>query len=254
MAVYVHVIDLLPAYALDCLDEEDSVLVSEHLTVCEQCRAELLSFQAVVDQLALAAPEATPSAGLKDRIMTRLQPETHSPREEEDDVQLPWWQRLTIVFRRTAPVWGLTCLLVAVILGISTWRLWQQIHPQPEDDMGDHAHMEEAFEVVKLGCTPAVPNAAGELMISKDGRFALLVVVGLPVLEPGYKYQLWLARDGQRTSGGMFTVTSDGYGSMTISLPQSLSGYLHFDVTIEPAEGSPVPTGETVLETRAQML
>ena len=137
---------------------------------------------------------------------------------------------------------------------MSTWSLWRQIHPQTEDGMGDHAHMAEAFEVVKLGCTPAVPNAAGELMISKDGQFALLVVIGLPILDPDYKYQLWLVRDGQRTSGGMFTVTSGGYGSMTLSLPQSLSGYSHFDVTIEPADGSPVPTGDTVLETRSQML
>ena len=48
----------------------------------------------------------------------------------------------------------------------------------------------------------------------------------------------------------MFTVTSDGYGSMTVSIPQSLLGDSQFDVTIEPAEGSPQPTGAKVLETR----
>jgi anti-sigma-K factor RskA len=116
--------------------------------------------------------------------------------------------------------------------------------------MGAHDHMEQAFEVVRLRCTQAVPNATGQIMISKDGRFALLVVMGLPVLDPEYKYQLWLVRDGQRTSGGMFTVTSEGYGSMTISLPQSLSDYSYFDITIEPAEGSPEPTGEKVLVAR----
>jgi hypothetical protein len=87
-------------------------------------------------------------------------------------------------------------------------------------------------------------------MIGKDRQYALLVVVGLPTPEPGYMYQLWVVRNGQRESGGMFTVTSDGYGSMTISVPQSLSGYSQFDVTIEPSKGSPQPTGAKVLETR----
>jgi hypothetical protein len=250
MVIYHHVTDLLPAYALDCLDEEDFIMVSEHLTICEQCRTELQSFQAIADQLVLLAPEATPSSDLKDRIMSHLQPAQHSLQEKEVDVRSTWWQGLIILFKQTAPVWGLACLLLAVGLGMSTWKFWQQLHPQSEGDMGDHAHMEQALEVVKLGCTPEVPNAAGELMISKDGQFALLIVVGLPIPEPGYMYQLWGVRNGQRESGGMFTVTSNGYGSMTISIPKMLSGYSHFDVTIEPAEGSPVPTGETVLVTR----
>ena len=51
-------------------------------------------------------------------------------------------------------------------------------------------------------------------------------------------------------SGGMFTVTSYGYGSMRISIPQALVGYSQFDVTVEPSEGSPQPTGTKVLQTR----
>ena len=245
-----HVKDLLPAYALDCLDDEESILVSEHLVTCEQCQTELQSFQTVVDQLGFVAPEATPSADLKDRIMSHLQSETPPTPAKEKKSHVPWWQGLGIMLRRTAPAWGLVCFLLAVGLGMSSWNLWQQLHPQPDGDMGEHDHVEEMFEVVKLGCTQEAPDAAGHLMIGKDGQYALLVVVGLPAPEPGYMYQLWAVRDGQRESGGMFTVTSYGYGSMTISIPQTLVGYSQFDVTIEPSEGSPQPTGAKVLETR----
>ena len=86
--------------------------------------------------------------------------------------------------------------------------------------------------------------------MSKDGQFATLLVGGLPIPEPGTQYQLWLIQDGQRSSGGMFSVTGDGYGSMPISVAQSLSEYSSFDVTMEPEAGSPEPTGEIVLEAR----
>ncbi len=243
MVIHDHVTDLLPAYALDCLDEEEFVITSEHLATCEQCCAELYAFQTVADQLALAAPEATPSADLKDRIMTCIQPKKIRAVREKTP-RLMWWQRLTTLIQRTAPIWGAASLLLAVMLGTSTWMLWQQTQP-----MGTHSDA-DAFQMVKLHCTQAAPNATGQIIISKDGQFATLLVGGLPVPEPDSKYQLWLIQDGQRSSGGMFSVTPNGYGSMNISVPQSLADYSNFDVTIEPAAGSPRPTGATVLEAR----
>ena len=69
----VHVIELLPAYALGSLNEEETVQVSEHLATCPECRAELLAYEAVAEQLALAAPEVAPPAELKQRIMDCIQ-------------------------------------------------------------------------------------------------------------------------------------------------------------------------------------
>lgn len=245
MVIHDHVTDLLPAYALDCLDEEEFIIVSEHLAVCEQCRTELQSFQAIADQLVLIAPEATPSSALKDRIMTQVQSKKIRPVREKAPRSV-WWQPLTALIHRSAPVWGLASLLLAVVLGTSTWMLWQQ---QTQPTMGTHSPM-DAFEVVRLHCTQAAPNATGQIMISKDGQFATLLVGGLPSLAPGTKYQLWLLQDGQRVSGGMFSVTLDGYGSMSVSAPESLLEYSSFDVTMEPAAGSIAPTGEIVLEAR----
>jgi len=243
MVMYDHVTDLLPAYALDCLEEEEFIMVSEHLAICEQCRTELQSFQAVADQLVLLAPEATPSSGLKDQIMAQVQSKKMRPMREKAPRSI-WWQPLTELIHRSAPIWGLASLLLAVVLGSSTWMLWP-----PTEQMGTHSPM-DAFEVVRLHCTQAAPNATGQIMISKDGQFATLLAGGLPILASGTKYQLWLIQDGQRLSGGMFSVTLDGYGSMSISAPESLLEYSSFDVTMEPAAGSIEPTGEIVLEAR----
>ncbi|MCP4402901.1 MAG: hypothetical protein GY801_37065 [bacterium] len=244
MVIHNHVIDLLPAYALDCLDEEEFITVSEHLAVCEQCRTELQSFQAVADQLVLIAPEATPSSGLKNRLMTQVQSKKIRSVWQKAPRSV-WWKPLTALIHRSAPIWGLASLLLAVVLGTSTWMLWQQTQPTMET----HSPM-DAFEVVRLHCTQAAPNATGQIMISKDGQFATLLAGGLPIPAPGTKYQLWLIQDGQRVSGGMFSVTLEGYGSMSISAPESLLEYSSFDVTMEPVAGSIEPTGEIVLEAR----
>ena len=245
-----HVTDLLPAYALDCLDDEDLLLVAEHVSSCEQCQAELQSFQSVVDQLAFLAPEASPSADLKDRFMSRLHADLSQPVIDLPKRRVPWWNTLGRMLQRTAPAWGTVCLLIAIGLGTKSWTLWRQLHPPVNEGMAEHDHMGEMFDVVRLGCTPEAPDAAGELMIGKDGRYAVLVVVGLPPLQPGYMYQLWAVDSEQRKSSDMFEVTSHGYGSMTISIPQALLGYSQFIVTVEPAAGSPIPSGARVLETR----
>jgi anti-sigma-K factor RskA len=95
--------------------------------------------------------------------------------------------------------------------------------------------------------TDAAPKATGKLLISMDGEYGTLVVDGLPPLDAGHQYQLWLIRDGQRTSGGLLTVNAHGYGVLEISAPEPLVRYPSLGVTIEPMGGSPGPTGEKVL-------
>lgn len=67
------IIELLPGYALGCLDEAERVSVLEHLAICSACRTETRAYQAIVAQLALTAPEADPPPNLKQRLMNRIQ-------------------------------------------------------------------------------------------------------------------------------------------------------------------------------------
>jgi anti-sigma-K factor RskA len=108
---------------------------------------------------------------------------------------------------------------------------------------------------VALAGTDAAPGASGVLVISQDGSSGTLVADGLPVLEAGKQYQLWLIHDGQRDSGGVFSVspaqaagvTPDSYAVMAVQSARPLTDYTGFGVTIEPAGGSPGPTGQKVL-------
>ena len=103
------------------------------------------------------------------------------------------------------------------------------------------------MRIVMLTGTEAAPGVTGTIVITTAGESGTLVVDGLPSLDEARQYQLWLIRDGQRTSGGVFSVNPEGYGLLWISSPANLTSYGAFGITIEPAGGSPGPTGDKVL-------
>jgi len=97
--------------------------------------------------------------------------------------------------------------------------------------------------------TASEPNsrATGFVLISADGDSGALIVDGLPPLGESQQYQLWLIRDGQRTSGAVFSTDEKSYGGTRIRAPGSLLEYTAVDITVEPSGGSSNPTGAEVL-------
>jgi anti-sigma-K factor RskA len=232
-----HVFDLLPGYALDCLDPEEKEQVSVHLDTCARCRHELQTYAAVVGQLPMAVSEHQPPPGLKAKIMQ----EVKSAQPNAQELPGPgWWQRFTGAFRLSTPAWGLAGLVVILVLAASNLFLWQRLNKL--ESTGEHALI-----TVALNGTDAAPQATGLLIISDDGAQGTMIVDGLPDLGQAQQYQLWLIQDGKRTSGGVFSVDSQGYGRLMIASPAPLNSYSAFGVTIEPAGGSPGPTGSKVL-------
>lgn len=231
-----HVLELLPAYVLGSLDSEEASRVHEHLLSCWICRNESNAFQAVAGQLSFSAPAAAPSPDLKERLMQRVH--DTRPREPERARQQrptrPFWERLL-------PVWGLASLCLILALAGSSFLLWQRVN-----------HLEflttpAGMRAVPLTATDDSSNATGFVLISADGDNGALVVDGLPPLGESQQYQLWLIRDGQRTSGAVFSTDEHSYGGTRIRAPGSLLEYSSVDITVEPAGGSPQPTGTQVL-------
>jgi len=77
--------------------------------------------------------------------------------------------------------------------------------------------------------------------------WVLLCVYDMPTLPEGMAYQVWLIRNGERDSGGVFQVSPKGYGLLLMELAQPLDAYEALGITIEPASGSPGPTSPRVL-------
>ena len=93
----------------------------------------------------------------------------------------------------------------------------------------------------------AASAATGFVLISADGENGALVVDGLPPLGEDQEYQLWLVKNGERTSGAVFSTDENHYGGTRIRAPLSLLEYSAVGITAEPAGGSSHPTGQQVL-------
>jgi len=239
MSKHTPFLERLPAYVLGCLEEDEAREVSDHLAACPACRAEWLAYLEVVGDLALAVPQEEPPAALKGRLMARL---SVRPRPTAAAAPSPpWWERLRRLLQGVAPLWAPISLLLIVGLALLNLLLWQRLSRLEKMAPGPEMH------IVALVGTEAAPDAHGIVVISGDGEYGSLIVEKLPPLSPEKQYQLWLIQNGQRTSGGVFSVTPEGYGVMEISSPRPLFEYSAFGITIEPAGGSPGPTGAKVL-------
>jgi anti-sigma-K factor RskA len=230
-----HVLESLPAYAIGSLDQAEAQQVAEHLAACTLCREELAAYQSVADRLALTASSTniSPSPEIKRRLMDQLHGE-----DLKRPISKPW------NLSRLLPVGGvlaLLALLVIAALAVSNLLLWQRLE-NLEVLSGPRG-----MRAIALQSTDAAPQASGFMIVGADGRNGVLVVDQMPPLEAGHEYQLWLRRNGQETSGGVFDVDESGYRGLRVQAPQSLLSYASCRVTVEPSGGSVSPTGEEVL-------
>jgi anti-sigma-K factor RskA len=238
-----HVLDLLPAYALGSLDSDEVSRVKEHLLGCLICRNESNSFQAVADQLNLAMPAAAPSPDLKDRLMQRVKITRPQPHPSVQNPARSPWRRPPgqVWLDRLLPAWSLASLFLIFVLGGFSLFLWQRV------DRLEYATSPGGMRAVPLTASDPASRATGYVLISEDGDSGALVVDGLPPLGESQQYQLWLIKDGKRTSGAVFSTDEKNYGGTRIRSPLSLHEYSSVGITIEPTGGSPQPTGPRVL-------
>jgi anti-sigma-K factor RskA len=230
--------ELIPAYALGSLDAAEVVEVERHLRDCAACRRELAIYEPVIDALALAAPDAGPSPALRRRLLAEAAgsrvaapaPLAPAPKatprpQNAPPVGSPW----------VRPAWMSYALLVVLVASLAA-LIWLAGRTPAEPP------------VLSLTPSEVAPDAAGELRFDPAGGAATLEVWRLPLLPADRQYQLWLIRDGERDSGAVFSVNDNGWAELPIDQAQSPDDFTSLGITIEPAGGSPDPTGERVLE------
>ena len=242
MSTHNHALELLPAYSLGSLDEDEAAFVAEHLVDCLACQNELDAYESVVHELALATPEIEPPGDLKRRLLLRIQ--GNGTAAVVPEPELSWHERLDLFWQylKGVRLWQPALVLLILLLVTSNLLLWRQVNwPAPETDAG-------RMQAIPLTGTGPASEAEGYLLVSADGRNGALVVDNLPILDADQEYQLWLIRNGERTSGAVFSVDETGYSGTRVTAPNSLFTYTDAGITIEPAGGSPGPTGNKVLE------
>jgi anti-sigma-K factor RskA len=229
-----HVIDQLPAFVLGALTDEETIQVAEHLAVCQTCQAEQSRLQLVADDLPLALTQAAPAARVKANLMRTIQAQK---KERKPAADSEGWQKFLTFIRQPLPAFGAALILLLVIGNL---LLWRQLITRG-------SLVNTPMRVVALANTQNAIGAVGTLVMDQKGDYGTLVVDKLAMLAPTQQYQVWLIKDGQRTSGGVFSVNPDGYASREIAANLPLAQYDSIGITIEPFGGSPAPTGPKVM-------
>ena len=228
-----QIYELLPAYALGSLDDEDAIVVSEHLASCDKCNTRLSAYQNTVDLLSFGAPRVNPPDALKKKLMHKIQPKIlmnnkiHRPAKR---------QKRGAFWHKFSPVWAIASLAIISALTVSNLMQWQTTEKLQDETA------QEMF-ILKMKGTTEAPNADGTLVIGHNRLRGVLVASDLPVQDKDNQYQLWLVENGKRTNGGVFSVTPNGYAVVEVVSPMSLLDFQSFAVTLEPAGGSASPTG-----------
>lgn len=234
-----HVIDLIPEYALGCLEEDEKAQVRAHLTGCEICKAELQKYEVVIDEILEITPLVTPPPEIRKALFERVHPAEKVTKSRKTAGRSREF-KFPGIFGRLSPAWGIVSLAVIAILVVTNvMQLWVMPKGMPSNA--------SELKVVQMSGTEFSPGATGILVISTDGEYGTLIVDRLPSITSEQQFQLWLIQDGQRENGGVFSVNPEGYGSLVVSSPEALDHYTSYGITIEPYGGSPGPTGEKVL-------
>jgi anti-sigma-K factor RskA len=227
-------LDLIPAYAFGALDPDERAEVEALLTTDLEARRLLAEYEAMADWLVVATPARLAPPHLGDDLRRRLAAS-----------RVPAAQ--AAVSRRAArPVWlpfalGAAAALVVVLLGLL-------LLIQPGDPARDlYNRLVAQTDAHRIPLTPAMDDQTnGELIMSADGREAVIRVAALPAINPDQTFQLWLIDEQGARSGGLFRFNhSEEPVYIPVPLEKPAEAYTAFGMSIEPKEGSPDPNGPT---------
>jgi anti-sigma-K factor RskA len=215
--------DLLAAYALDALDDDERERFERHLEECDECSGQLALLREPVAALAYAAEGPAPPEALRGRIIGGARAEPRAP--------------VIRIRRRNWPlaaVAGIAAAAACLAIGLGIWA----------NSLSNSLHQEqsatEIYEEFLAGGATAKPliGANGKLLVKNDGR-AALVVCGLADAPSEKTYEAWVISGETPQPAGLFR---GGNGCSPVVLTERVPGKATVAVTLERAGGATSPT------------
>jgi anti-sigma-K factor RskA len=223
------------AYLLGALPELEAQIVERHVVGCAECRAELERLRPAADALPHAVDAYEPPPSLKRSLMEEVERDVRARGGAEEAPR----RRRGRLFGgalaarpRLAAAGAIAALVLGLAVGFGVDRLTRG---------GGGGTRTVAAQIDRR----ALPAGAADLVVPSHGA-ATLRVRGLPSLQGGRVYEVWLERAGTvRPAGALFAVAADGNGAAAI--PAGLRGVDRVLVTRERAGGAPQPTEPPVI-------
>lgn len=204
------------AYALGALEAPERREFLSHLATCRSCRSEVASLLETVALIGLAAPEATPPAALRSRVLSAVRR------------------------RPAARVW------VAVAAGLAVVAVASAI---AGNAIRRVARIEQAMSGARLHhvtLSPPGMEPALRIFWNHDRDVFVVTVLGLPPTPKSRTYQLWALAEGRDpVSMGTFAVGPGRRPVLLLPVSREVNALgliQRCALTEEPEGGSPQPT------------
>ena len=238
------------AYALDGLDGDERRAFAAHLAGCATCRADVAAARAVAAQLPLALDDAEPSPALRARILGAIAEDRAA---DTAGASAPAPLPLPLGARRRLPqAYAVAAVLLLTLgLGLLGWNLSLQRQVREAAAERDQARAALAAERAQPRATVATWTLAptggqpgsGQVLYMREHQQAIVTISGLPPLQPGQVYQIWLIQNDRPEGAGVLQAPS---GEM--AMQADMMRYQQIAITAEPGpNGSPQPTSQPLL-------
>jgi anti-sigma factor RsiW len=225
--------DLIAPVAVGAAEPHETARVEAHAERCAACGEELASLRAAAAALAIAVPQHDPPPSLKASLMSTVRAEAAGRAAGEAASEHPRPRRAGRGRRFLGiPAWpaaAAVAALVALALAIGL------VVATSGGSGGDGG-----ATTIAMTAGPAAPGISGRVVYVADEDTAVVELRGLPPLEPGDAYQLWVIEGGTPTSAGLLAPTGPA-AARTVAT--GLADADALAVTAQPATSRSAPEG-----------
>ena len=257
--------ELLPFYALDALTEEEHELVENYLAEHPEARRQVKDLSHTVSSLPMSVSPVEPPPHAKDGLMKRVvsdarEREHSSARARVTAESQPARRPFSFanLFRNLSFGAALIAILWAVVLSVQVSRLQDRVAMLNEALVAQSNSLNQVIAklpqaapsdviTVNIKGTKVQPEAQGQLIADPNSQSAVLVITGLPPLQAGKTYQVWLIAGGKPVSAGLMRVNENGQGVFIVTSKEAIGSFQSLGISVEPDGGSPQPTGDIVV-------
>ncbi len=262
----------IAAYLLGTLGPRGTYRLKQHVDTCVKCGLKLREDGDMAAQLACVVPQLEAPHSVKRQLFSRVDAESAGHRTAWP---LAAWQRILRQLDRglaAQPGLAMASMLIGIIALGGFWfssrlntieDLKEALAAQVETVAENEAEMKEMVRnqryltymmasspgasVTTLSGTEMAAHSLGMVVVEATGTSAILSALDLPTLPEGKVYRVWLIKGDQEYDTGVLAVDSTGYVQKNIELSAPMAEFSAVKVTIEREEGSPGPTGDSVL-------
>ena len=254
--------ELLPFYALDALTVEEKEQVESYLAEHPEARLQLQDLQSGASALPYSVSPLEPPGHVKEALMKRVASDvqarersTSSARVQQEPIRRGI--RFENIFRLLSLGAAAIAVIWAFVLNTQVARLQQQIASLNDQVAAQSQSLDEIVRnlsqlyeseviTVSLKSIEDQSRPLGQLIVNPNDKSAVVVISGLPPLEPGKTYQVWLIRNAP-VSAGLLTVDENGQSVLIITSEAPIGSFDKLGISIEPEGGSEQPTADQIV-------